>query len=85
MQVLEPALCKDEGDNFRSLYETTFKALAAAGVPLNLVTFYDDLGENYEWAVRLPVAAVSLDFCGVVRLNVLALHKSGFAQQVACS
>lgn len=29
------------------------------------VTYYDDIGEAYEWAVKLPVAAVSLDFLGV--------------------
>ena len=29
------------------------------------VTYYDDIGAAYEWAVKLPVAAVSLDFLGV--------------------
>ena len=29
------------------------------------VTYYDDIGQAYEWAVKLPVAAVSLDFLGV--------------------
>jgi hypothetical protein len=29
------------------------------------VTYYDDIGEAYTWAVELPVAAVSLDFLGV--------------------
>ena len=66
VQVLEPALCKDEGENYRSLYEATYATLSG-GVPLNLVTFYDDLGANYEWVVQLPVEAVSIDFCGVVR------------------
>ena len=37
----------------------------AVGVPINLVTYYDDIGEAYSWAVQLPVAAVSLDFLGV--------------------
>jgi Cobalamin-independent synthase, N-terminal domain len=67
VQVLEPALCKDEGENYRGLYEGAFKALAGAKVPINLVTFYDDLGDSYGWVVALPVAAVSIDFCGVVR------------------
>jgi 5-methyltetrahydropteroyltriglutamate--homocysteine methyltransferase len=35
------------------------------GCPIDLVTYYDDLGSAYTWAVNLPVAAVSLDFCGV--------------------
>ena len=29
------------------------------------VTYYDDIGEAYTWAVELPVAALSLDFLGV--------------------
>ena len=29
------------------------------------VTYYDDIGEAYTWAVALPVAALSLDFLGV--------------------
>ena len=28
-------------------------------------TYYDDIGDAYEWAVKLPVAAISLDFLGV--------------------
>ena len=34
-------------------------------MPINLVTYYDDIGEAYSWAVQLPVAAISLDFLGV--------------------
>jgi len=29
------------------------------------VTYYDDIGDAYEWAVKLPVQAISLDFLGV--------------------
>ena len=29
------------------------------------VTYYDDIGDAYEWAVQLPVEAISLDFLGV--------------------
>ena len=29
------------------------------------MTYYDDIGDAYEWAVKLPVQAVSLDFLGV--------------------
>lgn len=35
------------------------------GVPINLVSYYDDIGATYEWAVQLPVQAVTLDFLGV--------------------
>ena len=29
------------------------------------MTYYDDIGDAYTWAVELPVAALSLDFLGV--------------------
>ena len=29
------------------------------------MTYYDDIGDAYEWAVKLPVQAISLDFLGV--------------------
>ncbi len=44
----------------------TYAALAAAGVPISLVIPYDDVCEEvYTWVIELPVAAISLDFCGV--------------------
>jgi 5-methyltetrahydropteroyltriglutamate--homocysteine methyltransferase len=43
----------------------TYQQLSAVGCPIHLVTYYDDLGDAYPWVVRLPVAAVSLDFVGV--------------------
>ena len=75
MQLLEPALtCSvPEGDttNYKQLYNDTLASLGGGAKrdqpAINLVTYYDDLGENYEWVVQLPVQAVSLDFCGVVR------------------
>ena len=39
--------------------------LSKVGLPINLVTYYDDIGETYPWVVKLPVQAVTLDFCGV--------------------
>lgn len=65
IQILEPALCYGD-DSLREVYESAYKQLTGV-VPLNLVTFYDDLGSSYAWAVQLPVAAISLDFVGVVR------------------
>ena len=67
MQVLEPALALFDAPALRESFQAAYAALDGV-LPLNLVTFYDDLGDAYPWAVQLPVAAVSLDFCGVVRL-----------------
>jgi 5-methyltetrahydropteroyltriglutamate--homocysteine methyltransferase len=66
VQVLEPALCLFDAGTFRSLYESTYATLSKV-VPINLVTFYDDVGECFGWVSKLPVKAVSFDFCGVVR------------------
>ena len=65
VQVHEPILASQSAGELRADFESSFAALAAVGVPLNLVTYYDDIGDAYTWAVQLPVAAVSLDFLGV--------------------
>lgn len=65
VQIHEPSLATDAGAASQAVYESTYKALAAVGCPIDLVTYYDDLGAAYPWAVNLPVAAISLDFCGV--------------------
>jgi 5-methyltetrahydropteroyltriglutamate--homocysteine methyltransferase len=65
VQLHEPSLATDAGAAARAVYESAYGQLAAVGCPIDLVTYYDDLGEAYPWAVNLPVAAVSLDFCGV--------------------
>lgn len=69
VQLLEPALCLGAAaaglrPAVEFAYAAFHKVAAAGGPALHLVTSYDDLGENYEWAVRLPVATISLDFCG---------------------
>ena len=65
VQVHEPILTHEAAGALRADFEATYEALAAVGVPINLVTYYDDIGDAYTWAVQLPVAAVSLDFLGV--------------------
>lgn len=65
VQLHEPCLATDAGAAARSVYEVAYAQLAAVGCSIDLVTYYDDLGAAYPWAVKLPVAAVSLDFCGV--------------------
>lgn len=66
--MLEPALCLSDANELQSVFQAAYTALDGI-VPINLVTFYDDLGDAYPWAVRLPAAAVSIDFCGVVRIG----------------
>ena len=79
VQINEPALMLDKAKDLRSTYERVFTQLATVGVPINLVTFYDDIGEAYPWAVKLPgVTAVSLDFTRGDTMSLLKKH--GFPQ-----
>jgi 5-methyltetrahydropteroyltriglutamate--homocysteine methyltransferase len=62
VQLHEPALILDEANQMRSLFELSCQALAGTGLPLNLVTYFDDVGECWPWLVDLPVDCISLDF-----------------------
>lgn len=62
VQLHEPALVLDDAPAHQAAYEIAVAALAEAGVPLNLVTYFDDLGEAYEWVLDLPVDVLTLDF-----------------------
>lgn len=72
VQLAEPALATDRGASAagRAAYELAYSALGAAaskaGLVLDLVAQYDDLGEaGFKLATSLPVGALTLDFCGV--------------------
>ena len=65
VQMHEPILTHQAAGALRADFEASYEKLAAVGIPLNLVTYYDDIGDAYSWAVQLPVAAISLDFLGV--------------------
>jgi hypothetical protein len=65
VQLHEPSLTTDAGAAAEAVYTSAYTALAAVGCPIDLVTYYDDLGEAYPWVITLPVSAISLDFCGV--------------------
>ncbi|MEN9208263.1 MAG: 5-methyltetrahydropteroyltriglutamate--homocysteine S-methyltransferase [Gloeomargarita sp. GMQP_bins_120] len=70
VQIHEPALVLGDADRYQSFYQTTYQTLAQVGLPIHLVTYFDDLGSAYPWVVQLPVAGLSLDF---TRGNNLAL------------
>ncbi|MGC9398011.1 MAG: 5-methyltetrahydropteroyltriglutamate--homocysteine S-methyltransferase [Anaerolineae bacterium] len=62
VQLHEPALVLDDAPALQTATEVAVGALAETGVPLNLVTYFDDLGETYEWVLELPVDILTLDF-----------------------
>ncbi len=62
VQIHEPALVFGDAANFKKLYQSTYQSLSKIGLPIQLVTYFDDLGDNYPWVMELPVAGISLDF-----------------------
>jgi 5-methyltetrahydropteroyltriglutamate--homocysteine methyltransferase len=62
VQLHEPALILDQAAALKPLYESTYAALAEIGLRLNLVTYFDDVGDAFGWIQRLPVQIITLDF-----------------------
>ncbi|MCS7030015.1 MAG: 5-methyltetrahydropteroyltriglutamate--homocysteine S-methyltransferase [Gloeomargarita sp. SKYG116] len=62
VQIHEPALVLGDAHQYQSFYQSTYQTLAQVGLPIQLVTYFDDLGSAYPWVVELPVAGISLDF-----------------------
>ena len=63
VQIDEPCLALDLDDRARRAFETAFPVLASAapGLKLLLTTYFGDIGDNLEMALRLPVAGLHLD------------------------
>lgn len=74
VQLHEPALVLGDAPQFQPLYQRLYQQLSQVGLPLHLVTYFDDLGEAYPWAVQLPVASISLDFTRGRNLELLKEH-----------
>ncbi|MEH2290633.1 5-methyltetrahydropteroyltriglutamate--homocysteine S-methyltransferase [Nostoc sp.] len=62
VQIHEPALVLGDVNNWKEYYQAVYKSLALIGLDIHLVTYFDDLGESYNWVMELPVNAISLDF-----------------------
>ncbi|MGC9521514.1 MAG: 5-methyltetrahydropteroyltriglutamate--homocysteine S-methyltransferase [Anaerolineae bacterium] len=74
VQLHEPALVLSEADSLRAHFEAAYAALADAGLILNLVTYFDDLGATYPWSTALPVDIISLDFTRGNNLALIETH-----------
>ncbi len=83
VQFHEPALVLGDAAELRPHVETAYAALGAAGLPVNLVTYFDDVGESYPWIVALPVDVLSLDFTRGDNLALIRSH--GWPQDKALS
>lgn len=62
VQIHEPALVLGDANSWKEHFQTVYNSFSSVGLPLNLVTYFDDLGETYPWVIELPVSAISLDF-----------------------
>ncbi|MEE9162264.1 MAG: 5-methyltetrahydropteroyltriglutamate--homocysteine S-methyltransferase, partial [Candidatus Neomarinimicrobiota bacterium] len=62
VQLHEPALILADAQEHKERYISAYAALSRPGLPINLVTFFDDLGDAFPWVTALPVATISLDF-----------------------
>ncbi|NMG57118.1 5-methyltetrahydropteroyltriglutamate--homocysteine S-methyltransferase [Geitlerinema sp. P-1104] len=71
VQIHEPALVFGDAANFKENYQATYQSLSQIGLAIQLVTYFDDLGDNYSWVMELPVAGVSLDFTRGRNLELL--------------
>ena len=74
VQLHEPALVLGGAGNLKEHYQATYSALAQVNLPINLVTYFDDLGETYPWVVELPVSIISLDFTRGKNLELIKKH-----------
>jgi 5-methyltetrahydropteroyltriglutamate--homocysteine methyltransferase len=78
VQMHEPRLVLDQASDLEKAYRSTYERLSASGPSINLVTFFDDLGEAYPWVVDLPVSGLTLDFTRGDTLSLVQKH--GFPQ-----
>ncbi|MEE9216136.1 MAG: 5-methyltetrahydropteroyltriglutamate--homocysteine S-methyltransferase [Anaerolineales bacterium] len=74
VQLHEPRLVLDDAAELEPYYRDTYQELAKADLRINLVTYFDDLGETYPWVVNLPVAAITLDFTRGDNLSLIEEH-----------
>ena len=73
-QIHEPALVLSGATEAREEVERAYAVLAEAGLRLNLVTYFDDLGDAYPWVVQLPVDVISMDFTRGDSLALVEAH-----------
>jgi 5-methyltetrahydropteroyltriglutamate--homocysteine methyltransferase len=74
VQLHEPILVQSGAGALQPQIEATCEALAASGLTLNLVTYFDDLGDAYPWITELPVDVISLDFTRGDNLALVQAH-----------
>lgn len=55
VQIHEPILTTHRADALKGNFESSFAELNKVGLPIDLVTYYDDVGAAFPWVITLPV------------------------------
>lgn len=76
VQIHDPILVLSHSSQLKAHFQKVYTELGQTGLNINLVTYFDDLGDNYPWVMELPVNTISLDFTRGNNLNLL--QKYGF-------
>ncbi|MBR8828388.1 MAG: 5-methyltetrahydropteroyltriglutamate--homocysteine S-methyltransferase [Gomphosphaeria aponina SAG 52.96 = DSM 107014] len=74
VQLHEPALVFGDAPSLKEHFQAAYAEFAQADVAINLVTYFDDLGETFPWVIELPVAAISLDFTRGRNLDLIKTY-----------
>ncbi len=74
VQLHEPALVLGDAPSLKEHLQTVYGEMAKVGLDINLVTYFDDLGETYPWVMELSVTAISLDFTRGNNLELIKQH-----------
>ena len=74
VQLHEPILVTSQAGSLQGAVEKTYRQLATVGLPMQLVTYFDDLGDTYGWVTQLPVEGIGLDFTRGNNLDLVKTH-----------
>ena len=75
VQVDEPLLVTDLSDKARRAFRHAYAHLASSGVKLMLTTYFGDLGDNLDLALKLPVSGLHVDLVRGTRQGAEMLRK----------
>ena len=74
VQFHEPILTTHRADALKGNFQSTYEQLSKAGLPIDLVTYYDDVGAAYPWVVQLPVQVLFLPLVNITRAEIHGFH-----------
>lgn len=74
VQFHEPVLALSDAGELEPHVRAAYDEFAQAGLAINLVTYFDDLGEGFPWITSLTVAILTLDFTRGDNLALVRAH-----------